>query len=122
MGLDPRSGFEVEAFAESWTQLRDINWISLQASNEYGARIYHSSVIIRKAKALEPIETVLKFSHESYEEAGHYQDYMKILNWYLEGNTCEDFKMWGSGDISDGFGPGAGMTNRFGGSTMSIFH
>ncbi|OFW34019.1 MAG: hypothetical protein A3J28_04885 [Acidobacteria bacterium RIFCSPLOWO2_12_FULL_60_22] len=98
-----------QAYGQRRNPERDIHWLALQATKEYGAMVYHSGVMIRKAKAMAPLESIRKSSHDSFEEAEHYSGYMKILDWLLEGKSCEVPEMWGYGDISEAFGPGPGM-------------
>ena len=97
------------AYAERRTRERDINFLALQATKEYGAMVYHSGAMWRKAKALDSIANVRKSSYDAYEEAEHFQGYMKILNWRLNGEPCQVPEMWGYGDISEKFGAGPGM-------------
>ena len=97
------------AFAERRNRERDIYWLALQMTKEYGAMVYHAGVMLRKAKAMEPLESVRKSAHDSFEEAEHYWGYRKILDWYLDGKPCEVPEMWGYGDISEAFGAGPGM-------------
>lgn len=97
------------AYANRRTRERDINFLALQATKEYGAMVYHSGAMWRKAKALDSLKNIRKSSYDSYEEAEHFTGYMNILNWYLGGKPCEVPEMWGYGDISGSFGPGPGM-------------
>ncbi|MBI4464633.1 MAG: hypothetical protein HY647_08005 [Acidobacteria bacterium] len=99
----------VKAYGERRTRERDIYWLALQATKEYGAMVYHSGAMWRKAKAMEPLKSIRKSSQDSYEEAEHFRGYMEVLNWYLEDKPCEVSDMWDYGDISGGFGPGPGM-------------
>ena len=99
----------VAAYALRRTRERDIHWLALQATKEYGAMVYHSGAMWRKAKAMEPLKSIRKSCQDSYEEAEHYRGYMEILNEYLEGKPCEVANMWDYGDISDTFGPGPRM-------------
>ena len=97
------------AYSERRNRDRDVNWLALQATKEYGAMLYHSGVMFRKAKNMESLENIRKSSEDSLEEAEHFYGYMRILNWYLGGKPCEVPEMWGYGDISDAFAPGSGM-------------
>jgi hypothetical protein len=99
----------VQAYARSRTRERDIHWIALQATKEYGAMVYHAGAAVRKARAMEPLDSIRKSNQDSFEEAEHYCGYMQILNWYLEGRPCQVPEMWGYGDISASFGAGPGM-------------
>jgi hypothetical protein len=99
----------VQAYAERRTRESDITFLALQATKEYGAMAYHSGVALRKARALEPLESIKKSNHDCFEEAEHFLGYMEILNWYLDGKPCEVPEMWGYGDIANTFGPGPGM-------------
>ncbi len=97
------------AYSERRNRDRDVNWLALQATKEYGAMVFHSGVMFRKAKNMEPLESIQKSSADSFEEAEHFYGYMRILNWYLGGRPCEVPEMWGYGDVSDAFAPGPGM-------------
>ena len=97
------------AYHERRNRDRDINWLALQATKEYGALVYHAGAMMRKAKALEAAHSIRKSNQDALEEAEHYCGYMQILNWYLGGQPCQVPEMWGYGDISETFGPGPGM-------------
>ena len=97
------------AYAERRTRERDINFLALQATKEFGAMVYHSGAMWRKAKALDSFENIRKSRNDSYEEAEHFVGYMNILNWCLNGEPCRVPEMWGYGDISEKFGAGPGM-------------
>ncbi|MBI3934732.1 MAG: hypothetical protein HY316_08550 [Acidobacteria bacterium] len=97
------------AYASRRTRERDINFLALQATKEYGAMVYHSGAMWRKAKALDSIKNIRKSSQDSYEESEHFLGYMIILDWCLNGEPCSVPEMWGYGDISDAFGAGPGM-------------
>jgi hypothetical protein len=97
------------AYAERRTRERDINFLALQATKEYGAMVYHSGAMWRKAKAMDSLDSIRKSGHDSFEEAEHFLGYMKILNWYLNGQPCPVPEMWGYGDISESFGAGPRM-------------
>lgn len=99
----------VTAYAERRTRERDLHFLALQATKEYGAMVYHSGAMWRKAKALDSLDSIRKSSEDSFEEAEHFGGYMKILNWYLNGEPCQVPEMWAYGDISETFGPGPGM-------------
>jgi hypothetical protein len=97
------------AYYERRNRQRDIHWLALQATKEFGAMVYHSGAMARKAKALASMQDIRKSNQDALEEAEHYCGYMEILNWYLGGQPCDVPEMWGYGDISAGFGPGAAM-------------
>jgi len=97
------------AYYERRNRERDVYWLALQATKEYGAMVYHAGAMMRKAKALEPPQSIRKSNQDALEEAEHYCGYMEILNWYLHGEPCEMPEMWGYGDISDTFSPGPCM-------------
>ena len=97
------------AYAERRNRERDIHWLALQAAKEYGAMLFHSRLMWRKAKEMEPLESIRKSSVDSFEEAEHYWGYREILDWYLDGKPCEVPQMWGYGDFPDAGGPGPGV-------------
>lgn len=97
------------AYCERRNRERDIHWLALQATKEYGAMVYHAGAMMRKAKALDSAPNIRKSNQDALEEAEHYCGYMQILNWYLNGQPCQVPEMWGYGDISETFGPGPGM-------------
>ncbi|MBI2820069.1 MAG: hypothetical protein HYX73_08825 [Acidobacteria bacterium] len=99
----------ITAYSERRNRDRDINWLALQATKEYGAMVYHARVMFRKAKDMESLESIRKSSEDSFEEAEHYWGLMKILDWYLDGKPCEVREMWGYGDFTEALGPGPGM-------------
>ena len=99
----------VTAYVERRNRERDINWVALQATKEYGAMRLHSWAMFRKAKEMAPLQDIRKSCEDSFEEAEHYWGLMKILDWYLEGKPCEVKEMWGYGDFTEVNGPGAGM-------------
>ena len=41
--------------------------------------VYYTGLMWRKAKAMEPQESIRKSSHDSFEEAEHFWGHMKIL-------------------------------------------
>lgn len=98
----------VGAYAKNRTRERDIYWLALQMTKEFGAMVSYSRKIVSRARNMEPIERIRKASQDCYEEAEHYVGYRKILEWYLEGKPCEVPEMWGYGDFAE-FGPGPGM-------------
>jgi hypothetical protein len=98
-----------EAYASRRNRERDINWLALQATKEYGALVYHNGMMLKKTKDLAPLGSIRKPNQDSLEEAEHYIGYMEILNWYLNGAPCQVPEMWGYGDISPTFSPGPGM-------------
>lgn len=97
------------AYSERRNRDRDIYWLALQATKEYGAMVYHSRVMFNKAKEMDSLDSIQKSSADSFEEAEHYWGYMKVLDWYLEGKPCEVPEMWGYGDFTETLGPGPGM-------------
>ena len=99
----------VTAYAERRNRDRDINWVALQATKEYGAMRLHTWLMWKKAKEMDTLDNIRKSCEDSFEEAEHYWGLMKILDWYLEGKPCEVKEMWGYGDFTDTNGPGAGM-------------
>jgi hypothetical protein len=99
----------VGAYAAHRNRERDITWVALQATKEYGAMRLHAWAMFRKAKEMEPLQNIRKSCEDSFEEAEHYWGLMKILDWYLEGKPCEVKEMWGYGDFTDINGPGPGM-------------
>ena len=99
----------VSAYAERRNRDRDIYWLALQATKEYGAMVYHARVMFRKAKAMEALESIRKSCEDSFEEAEHYWGLLKILDGYLGGQPCEVPEMWGYGDFTDSLGPGPAM-------------
>ena len=99
----------VRAYAERRNRDRDIYWLALQATKEYGAMTYHARVMFRKAKEMEPLDGIRKSCEDSFEEAEHYWGLRTILDWYLGGRPCEVPEMWGYGDFTDALGPGPAM-------------
>ncbi|MCZ6753225.1 MAG: hypothetical protein O7E51_15535 [Acidobacteria bacterium] len=97
------------AYAERRNRERDIHWLALQVAKEYGAMLFHSRLMWRKAKAMEPLESIRKSSADSFEEAEHYSGYQEILDWYMDGKPCEVPQMWGYGDFPETGGPGPGV-------------
>ncbi len=97
------------AYWERRNRERDIHWLALQATKEYGAMVYHAGAMMRKTKAMESPSSIRKSNQDALEESEHFCGYMKILDWYLGGQPCQVPEMWGYGDISDSFGPGPGM-------------
>jgi hypothetical protein len=98
-----------EAYAKNRNRERDIYWLALQMTKEFGAMVSYSRKIVSRARAMEPIEFIRKASQDSYEEAEHYVGYRKVLEWYLDGKPCEVPEMWGYGDFAEVGGPGPGM-------------
>ena len=101
-------GEVVQAYAKGRNRERDIYWLALQTTKEFGAMVAYSRKIVSRARDMEPIESIRKASQDCYEEAEHYVGYRKILEWCLEGKPCEVPEMWGYGDFAE-FGPGPGM-------------
>ncbi len=99
----------VTAYAERRTRERDINWVALQATKEFGAMRLHTWAMWQKARAMDELNSIRKSCEDAFEEAEHYWGLMKILDWYLEGKPCEVKEMWGYGDFTDSNGPGPGM-------------
>ena len=99
----------VSAYAERRNRDRDVAWLALQATKEYGAMTYHARVMFCKAKAMEPLTSIRKSCEDSFEEAEHYWGLMTILDWYLDGQPCQAPEMWGYGDFTDTLGPGPAM-------------
>lgn len=99
----------IQAYAQRRTRERDINWVALQATKEYGAMKIHSWAMFRKAKEMDTLQNIRKSCEDSFEEAEHYWGLMKILDWYLQGKPCEVAEMWGYGDFTEVNGPGPGM-------------
>ena len=99
----------VSAYSQRRNRQRDIYWLALQATKEYGAMVFHSRAMFRKTKEMDTLESIRKSCHDSFEEAEHYWGLMKILEWYLEGKPCEVPEMWGYGDFTDTLGPGSAM-------------
>ena len=102
-------GRVVEAYAKNRNRERDIYWLALQMTKEFGAMVGYSRKIVSRARAMEPIAFIRKASQDCYEEAEHYVGYRKVLEWYLEGKPCEVPEMWGYGDFAEVGGPGPGM-------------
>lgn len=99
----------IQAYVQRRTRERDINWVALQATKEYGAMRMHGWAMFRKAKDMDTLQSIRKSCEDSYEEAEHYWGLMKILEWYLDGKPCEVKEMWGYGDFTEANGPGPGM-------------
>jgi len=98
-----------EAYAKHRTRERDVYWLALQMTKEYGAMVGYSKKIISRAKSREPLESVRKASQDCYEEAEHFIGYRGVLDWCLGGKPCEVPEMWGYGDFAEVGGPGPGM-------------
>ena len=99
----------VEAYAKNRNRERDIYWLALQMTKEFGAMVGYSKKIVSRARAMEPIDFIRKASQDCYEEAEHYVGYRKVLEWYLDGKPCEVQEMWGYGDFAEYGGPGPDM-------------
>src|ERR1041385_6400622 len=98
-----------EAYAKNRTRERDIYWLALQMTKEFGAMVSYSKKIVSRARDMEPIDLIRKASQDCYEEAEHYVGYRKVLEWYLQGKPCEVPEMWGYGDFAELGGPGPDM-------------
>jgi len=98
-----------EAYARNRNSERDIYWLALQMTKEYGAMVGYSKKIVSRARNREPIESVRKASQDCYEEAEHYVGYRAVLDWCLNGKPCEVPEMWGYGDFAEVGGPGPDM-------------
>lgn len=99
----------VRAYGERRNRERDIYWLALQTTKEFGAMVLHSQFMIRKARAMEPLDSIHKSSEDSWEEAEHYYGYRRILDWYLQGEPCAVTEWWGYGDTAVPSGPGPGI-------------
>lgn len=97
------------AYAERRNREWDIHWLALQVAKEYGAMLFHSRLMWRKAKAMEPLESIWKSSADNFEEAEHYSGYRKILDWNMDGKPYEVPQMWGYGDFPEVGRPGLGV-------------
>ena len=75
----------VKAYAKRRNSKRDIAWLALQASKEFGAIRTHARIMMSRAKAMEPIKSVKKSAHDSAEEIDHYYGYREILEFYYPG-------------------------------------
>src|SRR5581483_2027386 len=73
----------IQAYVERRNRQRDINWVALQATKEYGAMKMHGWAMFRKAKEMDTLQNIRKSCEDAYEEAEHYWGLMKILDWYL---------------------------------------
>jgi hypothetical protein len=102
-------GRVVDGFVKNRNRERDIYWLALQMTKEFGAMVGYSRRIVSRARSMEPIPSIRKASQDCYEEAEHYVGYRKILEWYLEGQPCPVPEMWGYGDFAEVGGPGPGM-------------
>jgi hypothetical protein len=98
----------VQGYANHRSRERDIYWLALQMTKEFGAMVAYSRKIVSRAKNMEPLKSVRKATQDCYEEAEHYIGYRKILDWYLNGEPCQVKEMWGYGDFAE-WGPGPGM-------------
>ena len=98
-----------DAYAKNRNRERDIYWLALQMTKEFGAMVSYSRKIVSRARDMQPIEFIRKASQDAYEEAEHYVGYRKVLEWYLDGKPCEVPEMWGYGDFAEVGGPGPGM-------------
>ena len=99
----------VDAYAARRTKERDVRWVALQATKEFGAMRLHGWSMWKKAKEMADLNEIRKSCEDSFEEAEHYWGLMKILDWYLDGKPCEEKEMWGYGDFTDQNGPGPEM-------------
>lgn len=99
----------VQAYAGRRNRERDIYWLALQTTKEYGAMVLHARHMMRKARDMEPLESIEKSGHDSLEEAEHYYGYRKILEWYLNGQPCSVPEWWGYGDSAEQGGAGPNL-------------
>lgn len=98
-----------EAYAANRNRQRDIHWLALQMTKEFGAMVGYSKKIVSRARNREPLESVRKASQDCYEEAEHFIGYREVLEWALAGEPCQVPEMWGYGDYAEAGGPGPGM-------------
>jgi hypothetical protein len=102
----------VKAYAQRRNTKRDITWLALQASKEFGAIRTHARVMMSRAKAMEPIKLVKKSAHDSAEEIDHYYGYREILEWKLNGKACPVERWWDYGDFAEEGGAGPKMSAK----------
>jgi hypothetical protein len=100
----------VKAYAKRRNSQRDIAWLALQASKEFGAIRTHARIMMSRAKAMEPIKSVKKSAHDSAEEIDHYYGYREILEWKLNGKPCPVERWWDYGDFAEEGGAGPKMS------------
>ena len=99
----------VTAYAERRNRDRDIYWLALQTTKEYGAIRSHIRIMMQKAKEMQPLDSIRKSSNDAYEEAEHYHGYRTILDWVLGGQPCPVPEWWGYGDFGEAFDTGPEM-------------
>lgn len=102
----------VKTFARKRTRQRDIYWLALQASKEFGAIRTHYRIMMRRAKEMEPLEDVKKSAHDSAEEVDHYYGYRSLLEWSLKGKPCPVKRWWDYGDFAEEGGAGPKMSRK----------
>ncbi|MSO20684.1 MAG: hypothetical protein EXQ56_09530 [Acidobacteria bacterium] len=102
----------VKAFAKRRNSTRDIYWLALQASKEFGAIRTHARVMMSRAKRMEPLADIKKSAHDSAEEIDHYYGYRQILDWKLNGKTCTVNRWWDYGDFAEEGGAGPKMSAK----------
>jgi hypothetical protein len=98
----------VRAYAHQRNPERDVRWLGLQMTKEFGAMVAYSRKIVATASGMEPLKAIRKACQDCYEEAEHYVGYRLIFDWYEPAKTCEVPEMWGYGDFGD-FSPGPAM-------------
>lgn len=98
----------VNAYADARNPERDMYWLALQMTKEYGAMVAYSRKIVETTRKMEPLKAIRKACQDCYEEAEHYVGYRLIFDWYEPGKAYPVPQMWGYGDFGD-FAPGPEM-------------
>lgn len=102
----------VKAYAKRRNSKRDIAWLALQASKEFGAIRTHARITLSRAKNMAPLKMVKKAAHDSAEEIDHYYGYREILEWKLNGKPCPVNRWWDYGDFAEEGGAGPKMSPK----------
>lgn len=77
----------VLAYAAARTWQRDVSWLALQAGKEYGAIVMHARRCLGPTPHGSCAE-LRKSLQDALEEAEHYEAYLELLTWRLEGKPC----------------------------------
>lgn len=81
----------VDAYGAKRSPQRDIHWLALQTGKEYGAVVLHARRQIDTTPENLPgasCEELRKSLHDALEEIDHYEGYLELLNWSLNGRPC----------------------------------